>query len=220
MRGLRLAIVLLASFVEMSGTMINFAGLSQPGTGLTALGNSVTQQGFIFSDLLNGNFGNGFSIWQASSPNLPGLNTAETSLFETFANSTTRLTATGNAAFTLNAIDLAQYNTPQTPGTFMVLFTGTRADNSVVTQTFTVNRLAGTPVLQTFSFSSFNNVVRVDFTQGVTGGSSTGAGYQFDNLVINATIPEPGTVFLSGLALVAFLALRRAASRTGEDKAH
>jgi hypothetical protein len=216
MRGVQLAIVLIASFIEMRGTTINFGGLSQPGTGATALGNSVTQQGFTFTDLLNGPFGSGFSIWQASSSNLPGLNTANTSLFETFADSTTRLTDTSNAAFTLNSIDLAQYNTPQTPGTFTVLFTGTRADNSVVTQTFTVNRVAGTPVLQTFSFSSFNTVVHVDFTQGVTGGSLTGAGYQFNNLVINATspAPEPSAALLSGLALVVLLALRRAGSRS------
>jgi hypothetical protein len=121
------------------------------------------------------------------------------------------LTAAANAPFTLDSIDLAQYNTPQTPGTFTVLFTGTRADNSTVTETFTVNRVAGTPILQTFNFSGFTNVVHVDFTQGVTGSSLTGAGYQFDNVVINETsaVPEPGTMLLSVFALAGTLVLRQ-----------
>jgi hypothetical protein len=202
------ALVLMASSVVLRATTINFAGLSQPGSGSTALGNSVTQQGFTFTDLLNGPYGNGFSVWQASSPDLPGLSTANTSLFETFAGSTTKLTAASNAPFTLNQIDLAQYNSPLTPGTFTVLFTGTRADNSTVTQTLTVNRVAGAPVLQTFVFSNFSNVVRVDFMQGISGGSPTGTGYQFDNVVINAaTTPEPGTMLLSAFALACSLVL-------------
>jgi hypothetical protein len=215
MKLIRTAIVLMASSVITQATTINFAGLSQPGSGSTALGNLVIQQGFTFSDLLNGPFGNGFSVWQASSPNLPGLSTADTSLFETFAGSTTQLTSASNASFTLNSIDLTQYNTPQTAGTFSVVFTGTRADKSTVTQTFTVNRVAGTPVLQTFNFSGFSNVVNVDFTQGATGGSLTGAGYQFDNVVIKAAtaVPEPGTMLSLGLALGGVLVLRQLGSR-------
>jgi hypothetical protein len=215
MKVIRAAIVLVASSIIAQSTTINFSGLSQPGSGSTAEGNVETQQGFTFSDLLNGPFGNGFSIWQASSPNLPGLSTANTSLFETFAASTTELTAAANASFTLNAIDLAQYLTPQTAGTFTVTFTGTKTDNSTVTQTFTVNRVAGTPVLQTFNFSGFSNVVKVDFTQGTNGGSLTGAGYQFDNVVINAaaSVPEPATTIPLGLALVGALLLRQLYSR-------
>jgi hypothetical protein len=77
---IRLAIVLVASSVITQAITINFSTLSQPGTGSTALGNVVTQQGFTFTDLLNGPFRNGFSVWQASSPNLPGLSTANTAL--------------------------------------------------------------------------------------------------------------------------------------------
>jgi hypothetical protein len=196
-------------------TTINFASLSQPGTGSTALGNVVTQQGFSFTDLLGGPFGNGFSIWQASSPNLPGLNTANTSLFETFASSKTELTAAGNAAFTLNSIDLAQYLQPQTPGTFTVTFTGIRADNTTITQTFSVDRLASATALETFNFSGFSNVVKVDFQQGINGGSPTGTGYQFNNLVINAssTVPEPDTKLLLAFGLAVLLALRGVLAR-------
>jgi len=214
-KGICAAIALLVFPVITQATTINFASLSQPGTGSTSFGNVVTQQGFSFTDLLNSSFGSGFAVWQASSPNLPGSNTANTSLFEFFANSTTELTAAAHAAFTLNSIDLAQYLTPQTPGSFTVTFTGTRADSSTVTQTFTVPRLAGTPALQTFNFSGFTNVVKVDFTQGINGGSAIGTGYQFDNVVINAQtpVPEPGTNVLLAFALVTSLALYRLVSR-------
>jgi hypothetical protein len=155
--------------------------------------------------LLNG-VGNGLSIWQASSPNLPGLNTANTSLFEFFASSTTELTQTGNTAFTLNSIDLAQYNDLQSSGTYMVTFTGTHADNTTVSQTVTVTRVTGTPALQTFVLSNFTNVVKVDFTQGVAAG---GTAYQFDNVVVNAsTVPEPAPFLLGAMSLVGFCAAR------------
>jgi hypothetical protein len=192
--------------MSASATILSFSGLSQAGSASTSEGNSVTQQGYTFTDLLNG-AGNGFAIWQASSPNLPGLNTANTSLFEFFAGSTTELTKTGNTAFTLNSIDLAQYNNLQSAGTYMVTFTGTHADTTTVSQTFTVNRVAGTPALQTFTFSTFANVVKVDFTQGIAAG---GNAYQFDNVVVTASaIPEPGTFLFGAVSLAGLWAARR-----------
>ena len=160
---------------------------------------------------MNGSFGNGLAVWQASSPNLPGLNPANTSLFEFFAGSTTRLTEAGNVAFALNSIDLAQYNSTQTAGTFNVSFLGTHPDNSTVSQVFTVNRFAGTPILQTFAFSGFTNVVRVDFTQGI---ASTGQAFQFDNVGVTpngAVIPEPSSLGICGfgLAVLALFARRK-----------
>jgi hypothetical protein len=196
-----------SGFICANAATINFSALSQAGSGSTSEGNTYTQQGFVFADQLNG-AGNGFSVWQASSPNLPGLSTANTSLFEFFAGSTTLLTETGNVAFTFNSIDLAQYNDLQSAGTFNVTFIGTHPDLSTVTQTVTVNRFAGTPVLQTFNLVGFTNVVSVSFTQGV---AASGSAYQFDNLVIDAaSVPEPGSITLVGAGLAALgLRLRR-----------
>jgi len=201
-----LALTIASSF-SVGATTISFAGLSLPGNGATSAGTTYTQQGFTFTDLLNG-VGTGFAIWDASSPNLPGLSAANTSLFEFFANSTTELTQTGNTAFTLNSIDLAQYNDLQSAGTYTVSFTGTHADSTTVSQSFTVTRVAGTPVLQTFTFSNFANVVKVDFTQGV---AASGTAYQFDNVVVNATAvtPEPGTFLVGAMSLVGLWAARR-----------
>jgi hypothetical protein len=92
----------------------------------------------------------------------------------------------------------------QSAGTFTVTFTGTHANNTTVSQTFTVNRFAGTPVLQTFFFSNFTNVVKVDFTQGV---AASGAAYQFDNVTIN-NVPEPATFLLGAISLAGLFAFK------------
>ena len=146
--------------------------------------------------------GNGFAVWDASSPNLPGLATANTSLFEFFAGSTTVLTDAGNL-FTINSIELAQYDDLQTAGPFNVTFQGTFADSSTVSQTFTVNRFSGTPALQTFNFSGFINVDQVTFTQGT---AYQGLAYQFDNLVITpTTVPEGPELGMLGITALGIL---------------
>ena len=181
---------------------INFSSLSQPGSGSTSEGNIYTQQGFTFTDQLNG-AGNGFAVWDASSPNLPGLATANTSLFEFFAGSTTVLTDAGNL-FTMNSIDLAQYDDLQTAGPFNVTFQGTFADSSTVSETFIVNRFSGTPALQTFNFSGFINVDRVTFTQEP---ANAGLAYQFDNLVIAppTAVPEGSELGMLGITALGIL---------------
>jgi hypothetical protein len=111
------------------------------------LGTSYTQQGFTFTDQLNSSFGSGLAAWQASSSNLPSLSTADTSLFEFFALSTTVLTDAGNAPFSLDSIDPAPYFAQTGAGSFQVTFKGTHADLSTVSQTFTVGYASGTPQL-------------------------------------------------------------------------
>ena len=100
-------------------TTINFSSLSQPGTGSYDETFSYTQNGFTFADV----GGSGFAVWEASSPNLPGGATANTSLFESSASSTTSLTDGGNL-FAITSIDLAPYNIQQTVPTFDVTFQG------------------------------------------------------------------------------------------------
>jgi PEP-CTERM motif len=184
--------------------LIDFAGLSQAGSSATFEGNSYTQQGFTFTDQLDSIFGHGLAVWQASSPNLPGSSVANTSLFEYYAESTTVLKQAGNVPFALESIDLAQYWVVSSAGSLFATFVGTRPDLSTVTQTFTLNYPAGTPQLQTFHFSSgFDDVIKVSFEQSIAPG--TNKAFQFDNLVIASTVPEPSSflILLAGLAMLA-----------------
>jgi hypothetical protein len=189
--------MLLAGTVPLFADVINFAALSQPGSTYLDVGSSITQKGFTFTS----NVGD-FYVWEASSPNLPSLNTADTSVFEFYAGATT-LTANGST-FALNSIDLAPLIAGGT-GSFGVTFTGTYANSSTVSQTCTVND--SPDALQTCSFSNFTNLVSVSFSQGTNSGffAAQDTGYQFDNFnftpAATATTPEPAGVLLLGTVL-------------------
>lgn len=186
-------------------TDINFGSLSQAGSTYASVGSTYTQQGFTFTS-------GSLYVWEASSPSLPGLSSADTSLFEFFAGGSTSMAAAGNAPFTLKSIDLA----PLIAGgssVFTVTFTGTFADSSTVSQTFTVN---DTDTLQTFDFSGFTNIVKLSFTQGTNSGFfvSQDTAYQFDNVDIASPasgVPEPGSLALVaiGIAGLVGFSLRR-----------
>lgn len=200
-----LALLLTAGSIMAGATIINFSSLSQAGNSFASVGGSYTQQGFTFTSADAALY-----VWQASSANLPSLATANTSLFEYFAFSTTTLTDAGNP-FSLSSIDLAPLLTGGT-GTFSVTFTGTHPDTTTVSATFTVNDTSP-PSLQTFSFSNFTNLVSVAYTQGTNSGffQTQVSAYQFDNVVVSAsTISEPGTlVLLAGGILTAAAGYRR-----------
>jgi hypothetical protein len=184
-------------------TDISFSSLSQPGSTYASVGSTYTQQGFTFTS-------GSLYVWEASSPSLPGLSTTDTSLFEFFAAGTTSMAATGNAPFTLKSIDLA----PLIAGgssTFTVTFTGTFADSSTVSQTFTVS---DNDTLQTFDFSGFTNIVKLSFTQGTNSGffGAQDTAYQFDNVDIASAasgVPEPGSLSLIGIGATGLIGFSR-----------
>jgi hypothetical protein len=204
--------IFIVGTVPLSAGIVDFSSLSQPGSTYVDVGStSVTEDGFTFTS----NDGD-FYVWGASSGNLPSGNVADTSLFEFYAGATTLTSYTG--AFTLNSIDLAPLIAGGT-STFQVTFTGTKADSSTVSQTFTVND--SPEALTTFDFnSSFTDLVSVSFAQGTNIGffTSQDTAYQFDNFNFTpaptlTTVPEPASVILllTALLAAAFVARKRIA---------
>ncbi len=135
---------------------------------------SYTEKGFTF-DALNSV---GFARWFTLNPNYPG----STALINKSVDGITRLTQVGGGAFDLASIDLTSYTTSWN---FTGVFTGTKADLSTVTQSFTTDHLVS---LETFTFNSgFTNLTKVEWG---------GPGGQFDNINVTATsaVPEPLTI--------------------------
>jgi hypothetical protein len=212
----KLCLIFLAS--ATAGTLlanaatISFASLSQPGSGLVFEGGSVGADGFTFTSQ-----DGALDVWGASSPNLPSLSTADTSLFEFYAGSTTTLTDAGSP-FSVSSIDLAPLIAGGS-GTFTVEFIGTYADSSTVSQMFTVDDTNPT-VLTTFDLSNFTNLVSLEFTQGTNVGffEEQDSAYQFDNVVVNAgTVgtPEPGSLVWLGAAFALLLAATARRAKAG-----
>jgi hypothetical protein len=109
-----------------------------------------------------------------------------------------RITRSGGQVFALSQFDYGHYG--QTGATSVTL-TGLHADNSTVTQLLTF-----TNTIQTLALSTdWTNLTRVEFV-----GSYNQA---YDNFVFNreaaATVPEPASLALVGLALAGVAAARR-----------
>jgi hypothetical protein len=210
---------------------INFGALQTLGTpvgvlgGLNSFGSSLSFGGFDFST--NNVSSYGLSVWAAANPNHAVGGAAATSLFEYAATFQISFQRTGGGVFDLQGIDLANFgaNMGNFPPTFGVTFTGTLANNSTVTQTFQVANsgpIGASPILQSFVFSGFNNLVKVDVTQGTY---IFGDAFQFNNLVVQtptpgptAAVPEPVTLLWVGTGLGLLAArLRRKPGRLDCD---
>jgi hypothetical protein len=96
------------------------------------------------------------------------------------------LTREDGATFTVVSIDIAEFQpTNLTPR--QVSFTGTKADGTKVTQTFTTDGLAG---FETFTLQGFNDLVSMSWVQAYPY-------HQFDNIALDPVAVGPQTKTLT-----------------------
>jgi hypothetical protein len=121
--------------------------------------------------------------------------------FNRTADAITTLTKIGGGLFSLDSIDLDSLNGNNQ---VTVTFIGTLLNNSTISTSFSPNSPNG---LQTFTFgTAFDNVKSVSWSQDPNY-------HSFDNINVSAQVPEPGTVAMLGLGLLAFTAARRKSAK-------
>jgi hypothetical protein len=159
-------------------------------------GSSYTEDGF------NVAASGDFATWGTQMSFYPG----STTLFEDYSGTTT-LSQVNGGAFTLSSIEIGNVYNSGVSNT--INFTGLRADNTTVGQSFTTDSLPG---LQNVVFFNFTNLVSVNWTTQD----------QFDNINVSAanttSVPEPftvlGTLFGAGYGV----ALKRKLAKAQADK--
>lgn len=124
--------------------------------------------------------------------------------------SSVRIQLSDGAAFSLNSVDLAEYNNAVTGIQQTVEFRGLTSGNATVSQSFIIDGLmdgaGGINDFETVSFSSeFTQLVHVDISSDM---------FSMDNLKINEIpIPAAAWLFLSGILGMAGLAVRKTDSK-------
>ena len=164
----------------------------------------LTSGGFFF-DMAGPN-----PVYQLAN-NSANINNGTTYLVTEGAPSLVTFSQVGGAPFALNSFDYARWQGP-TIGAATITVTGHRADNTTVTTTlfpvgdFTAGG-SGTDFQTALFGADWRNLASVDL---LGTGATTGTLNYFaiDNVAVNNSVPEPGTLTLLGLGS-AFMVNRR-----------
>ncbi len=183
-------LLVLGTLCQSAGaSVIDFEALRSAGSDSPTVGASYVERGFLLTDAEFATDGLGSPFHLGGS----------TYLYSDVPDSTISLTHTLGYTFSISAIDLVEFITG---GNVSVTFTGNRADNSTVQQTFTLD---GLPGFETFTFDPrFRNLVSVRWDDSADF-------HAFDN--IEVAVPAPATILLLGSGTLVFGARRRERQR-------
>ena len=191
MKGKATLIIAMAAAAALSAaTVIDFEELAVTNGWMQNVADGYTSQGYVFTSSFSRN--DSFAVW--ATDNSSGFYPGSTALFNKYAGERTTLKRTDLGAFDMASIELC--NVWRSTITQSIRFTGTRADASTVTNTFTLTDPAN---LHTFAFSGMTAIVKLEWDQ-------LSPFNQFDNVTI---VPEPAS--LAMLALGGLALLRRRA---------
>ena len=185
---LALAMVPLGLVQPLAAVTIDFDSLEEAGTQRRSLGATYTEDGFTITE--NSVVG-GLLVAQQSHAQYAG----SAGLHSIFINGPLELeiASKDGSAFDMTSIDLSLLDPAGTSGT--VQFTGVLAGGGSVVQSFTTSTFG----FQTFSFTGFDNIVRLKWMQG----TSLLNAHQFDNIVLGlsaggggSSVPEANSTLL------------------------
>ena len=191
---IRLVTLLAAAVVSTAASaqslvVIDFESLTASNNGVNYVGDTYSEDGFELTSLSPGVGLAAFGVFESRF-------TGSTSFFDDTADGVIRLREIGDASFDLLSINLASLN-GNVP--LEVTFFGTMIGGGTVSQTFTLD---GSPLVQqTFNFTGFSNLTKVEWTQAPPY-------HQFDNIVINV-VPEPDVWLLVGTGIGVAILFRK-----------
>ncbi len=184
---------------QASAVVLDFETLAHNDDGVVDLGNSYTEDGFVLTDITTtSNFG--FSTYGTQNAFFSG----STSLINNDDAGITQLKQVNGGLFALHSISLSTLFPGLTPDGSDVTFTGVKADNSIVSQTFHIaDGLTGASQASFAFASTFTNLVSVTWTD-------SSLYHQFDNIDVTP-VPEPDSLalMLAGFGFMGFMARRR-----------
>ena len=194
LRATAVAALLAAGGAHAQTTTIGFDALEQPGI-LGSLFPSYSEGGYDFNSSFLG---------LLSSAHQSSLAYAGSAGLSATLLSTTTLSRTDGAAFSLSSISLADF--VSLPGSYDVTFVGHQVGGGTVTQTFT---LGGGHTFADYTFTGFSNLLSATWREGAL------HTFQVDNIAATVSaVPEPATygMLLGGLGMLAFLGRRKKAA--------
>lgn len=166
------------ALAEGSATVVDFEGLASPGTGFTYLA-SWSEDGFTVADPANP----GSDAFGAPQSDNADFFQGSTALVSNWPGDPTVLTRDDGGEFDATSIAVSELTTTAT-APIEITFTGTRADASTVSATFTTD---GVPGFETFGLDGFTGLVSLSWVQ-------VAPYYQFDDItVVVPTAEEPPT---------------------------